>query len=153
MKYVIGFTGTRNGMTQAQRNKISELIKAVRVLATNPVVGLHGDCIGADENFDDICRDQGLQTWCRPCTFESMRARTPAKEIAEPKTPMARNRDIIAQSTVLLACPPNYEEIKKGSGTWATIRYGRQRRKCQEDLNVYVVFPDGSISAEIVVEE
>lgn len=151
-RYVIGFTGTRNGMTQQQRNMIITLIKVARLKAKHPVVGLHGDCIGADADFDELCRKVGVDTWCRPCNYPNMRAYTPAKQIAKVTNPMARNRAIVADCSVLLACPPNDEEIKKGSGTWATIRYGRQRQRRDKDLNLYIAYPNGALSSETVGE-
>jgi hypothetical protein len=139
---IIGFTGTRNGMSPNQikaiHYRISEL-KAYLETKQEYIVGLHGDCIGADADFDKICREYGIETQCRPCTFENMRAFTPAKVIAEPKSPMQRNRDIVADADIILACPPNFERIKSGSGTWATIGFTEKTNK-----GLCIIFPDGT---------
>lgn len=148
-RYVIGFTGTRNGMTQQQRNLIITLIKVARMKAKHLVVGLHGDCVGADADFDELCKKAGIETWSRPCNYPNMRAYTKSKQIAEVTNPMARNREIVKQCSVLLACPPTEEELEKG-GTWKTIRMGRKRQRRDKDLNIYIVYPKGAMSAETV---
>lgn len=134
----IGFTGTRNGMTNEQRETVRYILSA----APPGSVGVHGDCVGADADFDALCKQAGLETYCLPCTFENMRANCTAAR-AEPKPPMQRNRDIVAQADTMIACPPNTERIKQGSGTWATIGFSEKANK-----PLHVVFPDGSIRGE-----
>lgn len=136
---IVGFTGTRNGMTEAQVVEVAHLITK-QCAANGRCVGLHGDCIGADANFHRLAEALGYDMQCRPCTFDSMRAHTGAREIAEPTNPMARNRAIAKQCDVLIGCPPNDTELKRGSGTWATIRYGVKYGK-----PVWVVYPDGRV--------
>jgi hypothetical protein len=58
---------------------------------------------------------------------------------------MKRNRAIVADSSVLIATPPNYERIKSGSGTWATIGFGERAK-----IDVRVVYPDGTLREEEV---
>ena len=43
---VLGFTGTRNGMTAQQKNTVTEIVKM-----KNPIFVVHGDCEGADTDF------------------------------------------------------------------------------------------------------
>jgi len=138
---VVGFTGTRNGMTSEQRRSVEDILRELQ-----PAIGVHGDCIGADADFDLLCLECGIMRHIRPCTYESMRAhceRRGAIVVAEPKPPMARNRDIVDDVTphgALIACPPNYHRIKSGSGTWATYGFGRRK-----GILVEVVFPDGMV--------
>ena len=142
----IGFTGTRNGMTETQKRSVSFLVSQVLARCTranDPVMGLHGDCLGADADFDAICRHLGVMTGCRPCTFENMRANTPAEELAEPVRPMERNRAIVADATVMIACPPNRERIKSGSGTWATIGFAEKAGK-----PLAICWPDGDYAID-----
>jgi hypothetical protein len=133
--YTVGFTGTRVGLSEHQRLKVQWLIKS----HDRVVRGLHGDCVGADAEFDQICKDLGFETACLPCTFDNMRAGC-ATAIAEPKPPMQRNRDIVASADVVIACPPNRQRIKRGSGTWATIGFAERAAK-----PLYVVYPEGDI--------
>ena len=133
----LGFTGTRNGMTPAQKATVRTLLYTER-----PDFCVHGDCIGADEDFDTICSLSNIPRGIRPCTFENMRAycdEKGAEVLSEPINPMQRNRDIIAQVDVLIGCPPNYIMLPRG-GTWATIRYGLKK-----GIPVYVVKPDGEL--------
>lgn len=137
---VLGFTGTRKGLSKPQRTAlkayISEFIDPQNII----LVGLHGDCVGADAEFDDVCMELLIATRCRPCTISSMRAHTGATQVATPKSPMARNREIVADADFMIACPPNFEPIKRGSGTWATISMAKRR----DDLHLRIIFPDGS---------
>ena|SRR5689334_11728721 len=144
---VIGFTGTRNGMTPAQRAHVEFLVQGFvcRWGGAN-LAGLHGDCVGADADFDAVCAKasmDGMARESRPCTFDGMRARTGVREIAPPVPPMQRNRAIVADADVMIACPPNKEPIKKGSGTWATIGFARKANK-----PLIIVFPDGDVLKE-----
>jgi hypothetical protein len=146
---IFGFTGTRSGMTDAQKAAVIAILDEYDEKYKDPdgtlpeFQGLHGDCIGADEDFDDICNGIGMETFCRPCTFKNMRANTGAFESAEPKPPMQRNRDIVASADIMIACPPNFEPIKKGSGTWATIGFTRKAGK-----PLVIIYPDGSVARE-----
>jgi len=52
---------------------------------------------------------------------------------------LARNHFIVAYSEELVAAPKsNKEELR--SGTWATIRYARKRKRM-----VTIIYPDGSL--------
>lgn len=148
---VVGFTGTRSGCTPIQRAVLQQHIQGfVCRFGGVGLIGLHGDCIGADAEFDSVCRQHsmdGMSVECRPCTYENMRAQTGAREIAPPMPPMERNRWIVADADVMVACPPNKDEIKHGSGTWATIRFTRKAGK-----PLYIIFPDGAVLKERVTD-
>lgn len=135
IKQTVGFTGTRNGMTKEQAMSVIRIVDSLTV--THAV---HGDCVGADADFHTICEEFGLEIGIRPCTYENMRANCDAPELDEPKRPMQRNRDIVADADVMIACPPNYEKIKSGSGTWATIGFAQKANK-----RLFIVFPDGTV--------
>lgn len=135
-KLIIGFTGTRDGMTDAQRETVEALLKGFR-----PEEVHHGDCVGSDEQFHNLVvwetnaqiiihppiKDQ-YRAWCDPCG-------------ADPRSPMDyldRNRDIVDECDLLIAAPESMSSYS--GGTWYTIRcaYGRERW-------VLIVRPDGSI--------
>lgn len=137
MMQTIGFTGTRNGMTKEQHQRVKEIVKLA-----NATTAVHGDCLGADEDFHNICHEQGLEINIRPCTFANMRANCDGNEIAEPVAPMQRNRMIVDDADLVIACPPNYVKIKTGSGTWATIGFAKRANK-----KLIIVFPDGTLEA------
>lgn len=138
---VVGFTGTSRGMTEAQKVTVKEALQLI--LGLFSVSAVHGDCVGADDDFDAICEELGVERGIRPCTYENMRARCDGrrgvKALADPVAPMQRNRDIVADADVLIATPPNDVPIKRGSGTWATIGFGKRK-----GIEVIVVLPDGT---------
>jgi hypothetical protein len=126
---------------EAMASVVSILLTSTK--ASIDHIGLHGDCVGADADFNKLCLDFKLETWCRPCTITSMRAFTKSTPIADPAPPLVRNREIVKQCTFLIACPSTFtEEVR--SGTWATVRYAREAEK-----TIYIVFPDGSLVTEV----
>lgn len=142
----IGFTGTRQGMTHAQREKVRELLcDLLEGHVAADVLAVHGDCVGADADFARIAIDLGLDVCIRPCTVEGLRAHTNGREIERPKAPMQRNRDIVADATVMIACPfarVTSRRQEKG-GTWATIGFTRRAKK-----PLHIVWPDGEVTRE-----
>lgn len=144
---IIGFTGTSSGMTEEQLVAVEDLVsKLIEPFDLSWVSAVHGDCVGADEDFDKIVEPKGIRRLIYPCTYEGMRAFCKdAHFVAEPKRPMQRNRDIVARAHVMIATPPNYVKIKRGSGTWATIGFTRRAKK-----PLYIVFPNGKIQEENV---
>ena len=134
---LLGFTGTREGMTPEQKKTVKMFVENLKQSFT--VLGLHGDCVGADVDFHGICRELGLSVFQRPGNIPVYRARTDAAELDLPTDPMIRNAKIVDQAGVLLACPVGEEEEAR-SGTWATIRMGRKAKK-----QVIIIYPDGSL--------
>lgn len=134
MKY-IGFTGTREGMTEAQKATVAQLI-----VDLDPKQARHGDCVGADADFHALVRElTSARVIIHPSNSDTLRAGCVGDQILDEKPPLARNRDIVDNSTLMIATPNTAEE-KLRSGTWSTIRY---TRKCGKIL--YVVAPDGSL--------
>jgi len=130
---ITGFTGTRAGMNQAQKDLVKVFLEMHK-----PEAVIHGDCIGADKDFDDICAGLGIMRYCCPCNLTAQRAFTDAIEWQPPKPPLERNHDIVDASNELFACPKEMREVLR-SGTWATIRYARRMEK-----TTYVFYRDGS---------
>lgn len=144
--FIVGFTGLRAGMSSACAVEVHRQLERI---AKHPVIGLHGDCVGADADFDCLCRLHGITTWSRPCTMNGevdhiFRAYTPSKKMGDPTTPLARNREIASQCHVLFGCPPTTEELQRGSGSWATIRYARKYGK-----PTFLFFPDGETTNDL----
>lgn len=131
----IGFTGTRHGMTAAQKAEIEK-----RLTALNPamIIAHHGDCIGADADFHAICRKVGV-SWivAHPPEKNDLRAFTDAEEVREPKDYLVRNADIVNESDEMFATPAEYHEQQRG-GTWSTIRRSRRAGQCPT-----VILPHG----------
>lgn len=135
MSLNIGFSGTQEGMSYMQLQRVIELMDN-----TEYKVSHSGDCIGADQDFVRIARVQGLRTIGHPPIKDNKRAFESYDEEREPKEYLDRNKDIINESDCLIATPKEYIETLR-SGTWSTIRYARKENK-----PVIIVYPDGSIS-------
>lgn len=120
---VIGFTGTRRGTTGPQQETLRRILTGALIAGGEMH---HGDCVGADEEAHAIADSLGAAIYVHPPVDPSFRAycdgRTTAY-VAEPKPYLERNRDIVDESDVLVACPDGPE--RRRSGTWATIRYAR----------------------------
>jgi len=119
----IGFTGTREGMTENQKRKLYLFVKPLA-----PSEFHHGDCKGSDEEATRIVRPLQWKLHSHPPTVESGRAFTLADVEYDPKEFLDRNHDIVDETEVLLAAPRTSKEELR-SGTWATIRYARKRGK------------------------
>lgn len=134
---ILGFTGTRQGMTNVQREGVAEFLRTQR-----PTKVHHGDCVGADSEFHDAAM-LNCDPWIEshPCTLTRWRANRKANFIHPPKPTAARNQDIVRASEHLLAAP-RLMEAESRSGTWQTIRFMMTARK-----TVTVVWPDGTVQA------
>lgn len=122
---IIGFTGTREGMSILQ---CALLDGALARLC--PREAHHGDCANGDEAFHHAVR----RMWPRchivihPPTDDRLRAYCEGDEIRDPKPYLVRNLQLVACIDELVAAPrTDIEELK--SGTWATIRYARRAGK------------------------
>ncbi|MDB4881258.1 MAG: hypothetical protein JWL95_24 [Gemmatimonadetes bacterium] len=139
---VIGFTGTREGMTAAQLAAVRALLVAA---ADRPLEVHHGDCLGADAEFDALARE---------VTPAAERHIHPPTDIAKaaacwigggcvlyPPFPyLQRDRHIVDACRVLIATPRGVKEELR-SGTWMTVRYARAKGKARR-----IVWPDGTVT-------
>ena len=60
----------------------------------------------------------------------------------EEKPYLDRNKDIVDETNILMACPNKAEEVQR-SGTWSTVRYARKVGKA-----VLIVYPSGKMFFE-----
>jgi len=133
-----GFTGTRRGMTNFQLDGTRRVL--MHGIKTFEVVEVyHGDCVGADEQFDEIAADLGLPRFLLPGNDERYRAhceRRGAIILEPPAPPLARNDRIVFHANIMTATPGEDIEMNR-SGTWATIRRTRNAGK-----KLILLFPD-----------
>lgn len=131
----VGFTGTRQGMSEAQSAAVSDLLS--ETLA--PVAELHhGDCIGADTEAHAIALNHDIPVILHPPEVPKFRAwNTGAAEYRPPLPYLVRNHAIVDETHILIAAPLNHEG---NGGTWATIKYARSKRK-----PIAMITPAGSI--------
>lgn len=130
----IGFTGTRRGMTAAQRERVEE-----KLLAWRPLEIHHGDALGADAEFHQMVREllPDTKIVIHPPNNPKMRAFCEGDE-QRPEAPyLARNKDIVRASHLMLVMPAeNTEQLR--SGTWSTWRFARKSTGW-----ITTILPDG----------
>jgi len=140
---IIGFTGTRKGMTPQQKSTVEAL-----VLELKPKQAHHGDCVGADADFNSICiklntlREHNTLIHIHPgCVIGNpQRANCSGwYQMYSIKPFLDRNHDIVDACDRLIVCPGEFQEQRR-SGTWATYRYALKTKKL-----IYVVYPDGTV--------
>ena len=122
----IGFTGTRKGLTQSQKLKLIETLEKL-----HPSHVYHGDCIGADTEFHNICEDLAYTISICPPTDTKLRSFLQPTEngiVFKEKPYLSRNKDIVDFSDIVIVCPETKEE-KLRSGTWSTWRYAKKKEK------------------------
>lgn len=128
----IGFTGTREGMTERQQKFLLSFFMSLG--AENFFDFLHGACVGADEQAVEIAkynRSGHAQCWISalPPTkpaWLSEQAVSMSDTVAKPAPYLVRNRDIVDACDLLIGCPLSMSDDRKG-GTWYTINYARKR--------------------------
>lgn len=64
-------------------------------------------------------------------------------EVRVPEEPLVRNVTMINESSFAIALPHEFKELKRGSGTWAGIRYARKVEK-----SLLIIWPDGTYDRE-----
>ncbi len=127
----IGFTGPRSGMIQSQKDTLKILIKSFQL----PITFHHGDCIGADEEANEIasrlCRihihpplNPRHRAWCLDNKDITYRFGITS---SKPLDYIPRNHAIVDTVDLLIGAPIFKEKLR--SGTWSTIRYARNRNK------------------------
>ncbi len=133
---IVGFTGTQEGMTDAQYEAVRDLLVELA-----PDEGRHGDCVGADDDFDGICHELGIPVVIHPPSNPRKRAFCKgARKVMPEKDYIPRNRDIVNASTVLIGTPKDdvMPTDFRGQGTWSTINYANKVGN-----EVYTFAPDG----------
>lgn len=130
----IGFTGTRNGMTDRQKRQLKEGIIFYQYSEGNFEFH-HGGCIGSDEEAHDLAYNMNVKIVIHPpiddkyaMEYEIYRDKNLDVEILPAKDYLDRNHDIVDACDLIIAAVETREEQLR-SGTWATIRYARKHNK------------------------
>jgi len=132
--YSVGFTGTKNGMNPKQAKEFIRLIKDIEMHQFH-----HGKCIGADAEAHGII--SAFRKDCKIIIHPPINTVAEAKIYGNheelPRKPyLSRNRDIVDACDVLIATPKEMEEVIR-SGTWATVRYARKKKK-----PIIIIYPE-----------
>lgn len=130
---IVGFTGTKLGMTAAQCRAVRELLVTLEASEFH-----HGDCIGADLQAAQAAVGLDVDIVVHPASDPKLRAFFSVGTVLPEKPYIPRNHDIVDACEVLVATPRQRDEELR-SGTWATVRYARKTMK-----PIVLVFPDGT---------
>lgn len=120
----VGFTGTRAGMTDGQREVVSNLL-----MVHNVTFAVHGKCIGADTDFHGLVGAHSDLTWIkiRPGPIKEMQGNCVGHEELPPEPHFKRNRAIVDDADLMFATPATTFETS--GGTWYTINYTKKVKK------------------------
>jgi hypothetical protein len=120
---VVGFTGTRIGMTIEQRGALARTLDELA-----PTEAHHGDCVGADAEFAKLVNERlpPEAVHVHPPKENRLRAlaNVPGNMVHEVKHYLDRNEDIVDACDVLVAAPKSDNNVEGGTGF--TIRYARR---------------------------
>ncbi len=137
---ILGFTGTRRGMTPAQRAALADCVSAL------PARAVHGGAVGADEEFDAFLVRIGMAPQnidVYPASagrwIKWVDAGRTTYAVAEP---LVRNRTIALGCDYLVAAPATAHEVLR-SGTWATVRRARRAGR-----SIVILLPGGGVREE-----
>lgn len=131
---MISVTSTRAGLTDSQKSVAVKFLKASKDKRL-----AHGDCFGGDSDLHNIAKELEYEIYIFPCNIKKARAfNNNAVSVAEEKSPLERNKDIVKAGDVLLVFPKTKSEEVR-SGTWATFRFANKIGK-----EVWIIFPDGT---------
>jgi hypothetical protein len=133
---IVGFTGTKHGMTESQKAGLRAHLERL-----NPQLFVHGACVGADDEADEIANELRIPRFVYPAkpgfrrvSDDKLHSRILSPvTIMAPSRPLIRNRIIAEACFVLIAAPRQKAEVIR-SGTWHTIRRARSRGKIVEIL-------------------
>lgn len=136
LTYVIGFTGTRRGMTPEQKEAVRRYL-----LEVYPTEVSHGDRVGSDAEFHDLVREilPACKIVIRPGPDEELRAFKQGDVLLPVKTHYARNRDIVDNATAVLVVSACSSPQPKGATRYA-INYA-----IKKNVAVDVIYPTGEM--------
>lgn len=129
----IGVTGTRSGMNERQR---TEFIAFLTEIGTGEFH--HGDCVGVDVEAAEIAKSLGFKIVCHPPVKTDLRAYHKSDEFRQPDSYLARNRNIVNETDMLIVVPYQNERQDRG-GTWYTYDYAVKKGR-----PFHVIFPNNS---------
>lgn len=132
----IGFTGTRNGMSDAQKEEFEKLIDSKECKEFH-----HGMCVGSDYQAHLVIKSKEIKIIGHPPSFKKFMAECDCDITKKPFDYLQRNKHIVDESDILIATPDCKE--RKRSGTWSTVRYARKQNK-----KIYIIHKNGRITIE-----
>ena len=138
----VGFTGTQDGMTEAQRKSLRQVLKELHSGELGEDEFHYGACIGADTQAVLEAIDVGYVVIAYPASdvASSKQGLIPEQAIVVAAQPaLKRNPLIVANSDILIATPKYMSESLR-SGTWTTVRHARKQSK-----PIIYIWPNGRV--------
>lgn len=128
----IGFTGSREGMSENQKEQFVLLMYQL-----NPTEFHHGDCEGADAQAHDIMREffPNVKITVHPPISDYLRAFRVGDVMMEPDDYIPRDERIVDSTDYLIGAPKVTTHEERRSGSWYTIRYSRRKNKLSKVLD------------------
>lgn len=143
----LGFTGTQQGMTNAQW----EAVRRLFFYTLNVTVLHHGCCVGADLQAHRLALEHSAYIVGHPPTDVKKCMLVDLKEFDEIRLAfgyMTRNYHIVREGVDgLVATPKEAREVLR-SGTWSTIRRARKHPHVADHKPIWIVLPDGDVLEE-----
>lgn len=142
MEIIVGISGTRQGMTEQQISTFDIVLNKLR-LKHESVELHHGDCVGCDQQIHKHINENQLVTKIviHPPLNSSLRAYCEQDcvevELLPEKHYLERNKNIVANSTIMIIVPKEFEETVR-SGTWMSYRTAKKLNK-----KIILIKPDG----------
>lgn len=134
----VGFTGSRRGMNDKQREIVYNLLKHYNPSGIETTDFHHGDCLGSDAEANDIAHDLGYRVIIHPPENEKFRAYCEGHVVLMQRGYIHRDQKIVQKAKVMLATPHGNEVLH--SGTWTTIRYSKEIGRM-----IHIIYPDGKV--------
>ena len=130
MRLKLGVTGTREGMNYSQRFRFSNLMRALRPILSE---FHHGGCVGVDVEVHELVMINSPS--CNIIVHPPLSSNYYKKnllngefKLLEPKPYLERNQNIVDACDMLIVVPKTEKEELR-SGTWATYRYAKKKKK------------------------
>jgi hypothetical protein len=137
---IYGFTGSRQGMTSQQKEMFRDLLEQSE--ASKFDAFHHGCAVGCDVEAAEIAKRFQVFIVGHPGIDDHGIVRsnwTMFDDITVDPLPfLERNRVIVTDCQLLIACPATNEEVRR-SGTWSTIRFARSAHR-----RLMIIYPDGT---------
>ena len=112
----LAFTGTRQGMTAAQRRRCATLLRELM-----PEEVHHGDAIGADAEFHDGAAPRCARDGASAARAEASGVLLGRSDRSAEPLQSAESRPG-GRGGVVLGAPTGQAALNPGSGTWYTVR-------------------------------
>tara|TARA_R110000823_G_scaffold75450_1_gene172600 strand:+ start:2546 stop:3052 length:507 start_codon:yes stop_codon:yes gene_type:complete len=149
----VGFTGTRDGMTNEQIVNVARKLEEFKDfyihdnLRKGALCFHHGDCMGADFQAHGIARNLHYNVIIHPPENDKARQFCVGDMILPELPYIKRNHNIVEMSKYMIGTPKEDIEQLHG-GTWATIRYARKNEifaSKSEYNELFIVLPAGQV--------